>query len=81
MGVYDERNKPISLEIRDGYVWVTVKDGRIVAAPLHWYEWLERASPEEQAEFQLGSFSVVWPDLGDGIDMEALLVGTWETKR
>jgi hypothetical protein len=81
MNIYEERNKPVDLKIRDGYIWVTVKDGRIVAAPLHWYDWLEHATPEQQAKFQLGSFSIVWPDLEDGIDMEALLIGAPETNR
>jgi hypothetical protein len=72
---YSEGNRPVALEIRDGYIWVTVKDGRIVAAPLNWFDWLEKATPEQQTKFQLGSFSIVWPDLDDGIDMEALLIG------
>jgi hypothetical protein len=79
MDVYDERNRPVSLEIHDNYIWVTVKDGRIVAAPLHWFDWLEAATPEQRAKYQLGSFSIVWHELEDGIDMEALLIGVSQT--
>jgi Protein of unknown function (DUF2442) len=71
---YSENNRPTAVVIGDGYIWVTVKDGRIVAAPLHWFDWLEHAMPEQQAKYRLGSFSIVWDDLEDGIDMEALLV-------
>ncbi len=78
MNVYEENNRPTALQIRDGYIWVTVKDGRIVAAPLNWYDWLDRATPEQRSNFQLGSFSILWPELEDGIDMEALLVGAPE---
>jgi hypothetical protein len=73
--VNHENNRPIALEILNGYVWITVRDGRILAAPLNWYDWLERATHEQRSNFQLGSFSVLWPELEDGIDMEALLVG------
>lgn len=75
MNVYEENNRPIALEIHDSYVWITVRDGRILAAPLSWYDWLERATPEQRSTFQLGTFSILWPELEDGIDMEALLVG------
>lgn len=75
MDVYDEQNRPVALEIHDGYVWITVQDGRILAAPLHWFEWLEQATPEQRARYHLGSFSIIWEELGDGIDMEALLMG------
>jgi len=71
-----ESNRPIAVEIRDGYIWVTVKNGHILAAPLNWYDRLERATPEQRSNFQLGSFSILWPELEDGIDMEALLVGS-----
>jgi hypothetical protein len=64
------------MEVHDGYIWVKVKDGRIVAAPLNWYDWLERATPEQRSNYQPGSFSILWPELEDGIDMEALLVGS-----
>ncbi|MDX1991823.1 MAG: DUF2442 domain-containing protein [bacterium] len=79
MDIYDEQNRPVALQIRDGYIWVTVKDGRIVAAPLHWFDWLEQATVEQQANFRLGSFSIVWPELEDGIDMEALLLGVLQS--
>jgi hypothetical protein len=68
-------NKPIDFAIQDGYIWITLQDKRIVAAPLSWYDWLERASPEQQQRYQLGSFSIVFPELEDGIDVEALLMG------
>ncbi len=59
---YTESNRPVAVEIRDGYIWVTVKDSRIVAAPLRWYDWLERATPEQRSNYQLGSFSILWPE-------------------
>lgn len=75
MNIYSKRNRPIDVKIRDGYVWITLMDGRIVGVPLHWYDWLEHATLEQQSKYRLGSFSIVWDDLEDGIDIEALLVG------
>ena len=72
-----EKNFPVDLEIRDEYIWITLKDGRIVAAPLHWYSWLENATPEQQANYDLGPFSITWDDLGEGFDMEAILIGRY----
>jgi hypothetical protein len=66
---------PVKFEIKDDYIWITLQDGRIVAAPLNWYDWLEQATPAQQAQYQLGSFSIVFPELEDGIDVEALLIG------
>jgi hypothetical protein len=74
MNIYSERNRPIDVKIRDGYIWITVTDGHIVGVPLHWYDWLQNATSEQQANYRLGSFSIVWDDLEDGIDIKMLLI-------
>jgi uncharacterized protein DUF2442 len=72
-------NHPIALKIRDGMVWVTLKDMRVIGAPIRWFPWLANASPEQQANFELHAFSIYWPDLDDGLDIEAMLTGNWTT--
>jgi len=72
-------NRPVSLNIRDGMIWVTLHDKRVIAAPLNWFPWLADAAPEQQKNFELHPLSIYWPDLDDGLDIEALLTGNWTT--
>lgn len=65
-------NQPQSLEFRDGYIWVTVQDGRILAVPLNRFSWLESATDNQRAQYKLYPFSILWPELGDGFSMEML---------
>lgn len=73
------RNHPAALDIREGMVWVTLKDKRVIGAPLGWFPWLAQATPQQQMNFELHAFSLYWPDLDDGLDIEALLTGNWTT--
>jgi hypothetical protein len=75
----NERDHAVAVDIRDEHVWVTLKDRRIVGMPLSFFPWLENATPEQQANYQIYPFTVYWPDLADGIDVEALITGNWTT--
>lgn len=66
---------PVKVEITDGLVSVTLADGRIISNPLDWHPWLRDASPEAQAHYELRAFSVDWPDLDEGLDIEGMLRG------
>ena len=72
-----DRDHPVAVDIRDSMVWVTLKDRRIIGSPLDIFPWLETASPEQQGNIELLQFSIYWPDLDDGIDIHALITGTW----
>ena len=74
-----QNNHPIGLAIRDSMIWVTLRDKRVVGAPLHWFPWLANATGEQQTNFELHAFSIYWPDLDDGLDIEALVTGSWTT--
>jgi hypothetical protein len=74
-----DKDHPVALSIHDDKVWVSLKDGRIIGTPLRWYPWLAAASPEQQANFEFSAFSIFWPDLDDGLDIEAMLTGNWTT--
>ncbi len=41
------------------------------------FAWLEKATPEQQRNYQANPISLYWPDLEDGIDVEALITGNW----
>ncbi len=70
-----ETDRPVSVAIHSGKVWVTLADGRTIANPLDWHPWLANATPEQQAHVELNVFSVDWPDLDEGLDIEGMLRG------
>ena len=70
-----EMDRPVEVVIRDEKVWVTLADGRVIANPLAWHPWLANATSEQQANVELNVFSVDWPDLDEGLDIEGMLRG------
>jgi hypothetical protein len=67
--------RPIAVEIRDGGLWVTLEDERIISTPLYWYPWLEDATPDQQRHVELLPDAVYWPDLEEGLEVEGMLRG------
>jgi hypothetical protein len=74
-----QNNYPTGLDIRDDMIWVTLRDKRVIGAPLRWFPWLSTATTKQQTNFELHAFSIYWPDLDDGLDIEALITGNWTT--
>ncbi len=70
-----ETDRPIGVAIHDGHVWVTLADGRIIANPLEWHPWLAQATAEQRANVEMDAFSVYWPDLDEGLDIQGMLTG------
>ena len=50
---------------------VTVEDGRQIAVPVLWFDWLSRASDAERLDFQIigGGAGIWWERLDDGISV------------
>lgn len=71
----DRPDRPTAVNIHDGMVSVTLADGRVISNPLDWHFWLANATPEQQANYQLRAFSVYWPDLDEGLDIQGMLQG------
>ncbi|MBP8973652.1 MAG: DUF2442 domain-containing protein [Anaerolineae bacterium] len=70
-----ESDRPVHVAIREGKVWVTLADGRVIANPLDWHPWLAQASPEQLAHVELNAYSVYWPDLDEGLDIQGMMMG------
>lgn len=60
---------PIEVSIESESLAITLDDGTIVSSPLALYPWLASASQSKQAGYELGRFSIDWPELGEGIDV------------
>lgn len=73
-----EADLPTAVEIIDGVVIVTLIDGRKVTTPLARHPWLLRASTEQRTNVRLGIFSILWPDLDEGLDIEWMLY--WQSQ-
>ena len=54
---------------------MSMADGRTIANPLEWHPWLTQAAPGQQALVELRVFSVDWPDLDEGLDLQGMLLG------
>lgn len=70
-----ESDRPVAVKIGSGMVSVRLADGRVIGNPLDWHPWLRDASAEQQANYDLTPFSVVWPELDEGLDIEGMLRG------
>jgi Protein of unknown function (DUF2442) len=72
---FDEKDRPVGVHIDDGVVSITLADGRIISNPLAWHPWLAQATLDQQAHVELHAFSVDWPDLDEGLDIQGMLFG------
>ncbi len=72
---FEEKDRPISVSIHDGLISVTLADGRIISNPLHWHPWLASATTQQQANIEYHAYSVDWPDLDEGLDIQGMLQG------
>lgn len=68
-----EHAKPVSVHVNDTQVIVTLADGHIISNLISWHPWLERATPEQRKNVKLYAFSVDWPDLDEGLDIEGMI--------
>ncbi len=68
-----DKDRPTAVEIQGNKVLVTLADGRVAGTALALHPWLAKASAEQQANYQLWPFSVDWPDLDEGLDIEWVL--------
>lgn len=62
-------------EIVNDEIIVTLSDGRRISNPLDWHWWLVEATPEQRATIEVHPFSIWFPDLEEGLDVEGMLCG------
>jgi hypothetical protein len=78
---FDEKDRPVALRIHEDLISVTLADGRIISNPLHWHPWLAQATAEEQQQVEFRAFSVDFPLLDEGLDVQGMLMGVRPTAR
>lgn len=70
-----EETRPVAAWCDDEYVYATLADGRQIRAPIWWYPFLEKASPEDRAIVELQFSGIWWPVMDEGISVKAMLLG------
>jgi hypothetical protein len=56
---------------------VTLRDGRIIAAPLDWFPKLKNATPQDRAAWETSAagHGIHWPLIDEDLSIEGLLQG------
>ena len=66
---------PKSIRFDEDTLWVSLSDGRTIAAPLAWFPRLLHAAPEQRAKVELGKSGLHWEALDEDISVAGLLAG------
>ena len=62
-------------------LWVSLSDGRTIAAPLAWFPRLLEAAPEQRAQVELSKGGLHWDALDEDISVAGLLAGQPDLSR
>ena len=69
------KRRPVAVNFTEDEVTVILSDGSKISNPLDWHWWLNEATPAQRANHFMGSDSILWPDLDEGLDVEGMLRG------
>lgn len=72
---------PKSVRFDDDTLWVSLSDGRTIAAPLAWFPRLLEATPEQRAQVELSKSGLHWDALDEDISVTGLLTGQPDLSR
>lgn len=70
-----EEMRPVSAVCDAEFIYITLADGRQIRAPLWWYPFLAKATPEQRSVVDMQFSGVWWPDLDEGVSVKGLLLG------
>ena len=72
---------PSTVRFDDDAMWVSLSDGRTIAAPLAWFPRLLEANAEERALVELSKGGLHWDALDEDISVAGLLAGQQDLSR
>ena len=64
---------PKAVRFDEDTLWVSLSDGRTIAAPLAWFPRLLEAAPEQRAQVELSKGGLHWDALDEDISVAGLL--------
>ena len=72
---------PKAVRFDEDTLWVSLSDGRTIAAPLAWFPRLLEAAPEQRAHVELSKGGLHWDALDEDISIAGLLAGQPDLSR
>lgn len=72
---------PEAVRFDDDTLWVSLSDGRTIAAPLAWFPRLLEATPTQRTQVELGKSCLHWDALDEDISVAGLLAGQPDLSR
>lgn len=72
---------PNAVRFDDDTMWVSLSDGRTIAAPLAWFPRLLDASAQQRAQVELSKGGLHWGALDEDISVAGLLAGQPDVSR
>ncbi len=72
---------PKAVRFDEDTLWVSLSDGRTIAAPLAWFPRLLEAAPEQRALVELSQSGLHWDALDEDISVAGLLAGQADLSR
>lgn len=72
---------PKAVRFDEDTLWVSLSDGRTIAAPLAWFPRLLEAAPEQRALVELSKGGLHWDALDEDISVAGLLAGQADLSR
>ena len=72
---------PSAVRFDDDTMWVSLSDGRTIAAPLAWFPRLLEANAEQRAQVELSKGGLHWDALDEDISVTGLLAGQPDLSR
>jgi hypothetical protein len=66
-----------SVELTDDTLVVSLRDGRVIRAPLRWFPRLENASPKQRGAWRpsAAGHGIHWPEIDEDLSIKGLLRG------
>ena len=75
------RVSPTTAHCDKDTLWVSLSDGRTIAAPLAWFPRLLEAAPAQRAQVELSMGGLHWDSLNEDISVAGLLAGQPDLSR
>ena len=66
---------PVAAACDEGYLTVTLSDGRSLRAPLWWYPRLAGALPDQRSNVELSPLGLHWPEVDEDVGVASILRG------
>lgn len=70
-----EDSRPVAALCDDGFLNVTLADGRVLRTPLWWYPRLANALPSARNVIEFMPMGMHWPEIDEDISVASMLRG------